>query len=82
MRPKTDEVSVVFGFPRFAWLKRLNTSSRNSSLCDSAYGIGKFLKTKRSTTAKPGPRSVLRPNVPNVPGAFSRKAAVLNQRAI
>ena len=40
--------------------------------------MGKLLNNEKSTVAKPGPRSVLRPNVPNVPCAFSLNAVVSN----
>ena len=70
---------VVLGVPRFTRLKRLKNSARNSNWL-SLNGMGKLLKVEKSTVARPGPRSVFRPSVPKVAGAFSLNAAVLNQR--
>jgi len=67
---------------RVARFNALKNSPRSSILCFSANGIGKLLKSEKPTVAVPGPRSVLRPSVPNVPRAFSRNALVSNQRAV
>ena len=45
-------------------------------------GIRNALNRDASNVASPGPRIVFRPRVPNVPGALSRNAALLNQAAI
>ena len=49
IRPKSALIREVLGLPRFTRLNRLKNSARNSSLCDSANGMTKFLKTEKST---------------------------------
>src|SRR6185295_17519048 len=62
------------GKPRFAWLKRLNTSRRNCTRALPA--SARFLITEKSVFPKPGPRIALRPRLPkwNTPAAFTGSA--------
>jgi hypothetical protein len=46
--------TVVFTFPRFVWFMMLKTSARNWAEILSV--ARKFLKSEKSTSAKPGPR--------------------------
>jgi len=68
---------VEEGSAKFAWLKRLKISVRNSSLTLSLMGM-RLLKI-RSDCQKPGPRRALRARLPNVPGAGMAKAAGLRR---
>src|SRR5258708_4969100 len=82
IRPNKEDDRVAVGLFRLTRLSKLNASNRNSRRCRSENGIEKLLNAEKSTFAIPGPRSVFRPIVPNVPGALSRNAAVLNHRAM
>src|SRR5260370_795034 len=73
--PKLGLVTVATGWPKFVWLNRLKNSARNCN--DWLSTIGMFLNTEQSKFSEPGPRSVSRPELPNVPTAFLAKANVL-----
>ncbi len=77
--PYSGLVNVVFGSFQIGLLNRLNASSRNCTVFEA---IRKLRMIDPSTLVIPGPKNVLRPALPNVPGAFSAYASVLNHRAM
>jgi hypothetical protein len=79
MRPKVGEPRKLSGMLRFGWLKRLKTSARSCRLRRSPRAV--FLTSEALTFSVPGPSRVLRPALPNVPGAGNAKADVSNQRS-
>src|SRR5213593_3928392 len=62
--PNAELPSCPFGFANCGWFSRLNTSSRSS---DATGPIFVFLIIEASMLNCPGPRTVLRPVLPNVP---------------
>ena len=70
IRPKFGDVWVVLGVPRFTQLSALNASMRTCTLVLPP--VENVLCNPRSTFLVPGPRKVLRPELPNVPSAFGR----------
>src|ERR1700739_1358895 len=58
---------------RFLRLNRLNISPAHGGFTRSVIGV--FFTTAKSTVAKFGPRKLLRPIFPNVPGAGCAHAA-------
>src|SRR5262249_44854622 len=79
IRPKFGLPKMRFGRSKFARLKRLKTSHRNSS-SDVPCKCHVFASEK-STFANPGPSTLLRGALPNVNGACSAKQFVLNHCA-
>ena len=79
MRPKFGVPNVRFGMSKFARLNRLKISQRNSSCEEPA--MAHVFAMARSTLANPGPITLFRGALPNVNGAGSAKAAVLNHRS-
>src|SRR5207249_11915554 len=77
--PNEALVGFELAPPQFGWFTMLNTSVRNWRRCRSV--IGKFLRTPRSHSQKPGLRRMLRGCCPNVPAAGCANAALLNQIA-
>src|SRR5262249_10883197 len=79
--PNAELPSCPFGFANCAWFSRLNTSMRIS---EATGPILVFLMTDASMLNCPGPRTVLRPVLPNVPvvSATCWKQLVLNHCAI
>src|SRR5262249_14444791 len=69
---EVPENTVVFGGPRFTWLNALKNSARNCNETRSFRAV--FFKSERSTSARPGPRSVPLPTLPKVPAVGSVKA--------
>src|SRR5882762_11650867 len=65
------------GFEKFAWLKALNASARNSNRMVSR--SGKLLKRLRSTLVNPGPWYLPGPQLPNCPTAGAANAAEFSQ---
>src|SRR5712692_137867 len=76
MRPKFGEFWLVFGVPRFSQLNALNASIRTCSLVRPP--AGNILCSPRSTFLVPGPRRLLRLELPKVPSAFGEYAEVSN----
>ena len=71
------ENRIGFGEPKFERLNMLKNSARNCKLVRSVKLV--FLKTDKSTSARPGPVSVFLPKLPQVPGTGKRKAFGLSQ---
>jgi hypothetical protein len=74
---KAPVPKVVLGWSKFARLKILKNSARNSGARFSLSFV--FLSTAKSTCLKAGPKTVPRPRLPKVPLAGNEKAAGLNQ---
>jgi hypothetical protein len=68
MRPKFGDVWVVFGVPRLIQFSALNASMRTCTF--ALPPAANVLCNPRSTFFVPGPRNVLRPELPKVPSAF------------
>src|SRR5918996_3839653 len=63
IKPKVALLMSGCGFAKFAWFVALSASARNCNFTLSEkFSVRKMLK---SVSKKPGPRSVLRPTVPN-----------------
>jgi len=75
LRPKFAVPTVVPGLLKFTTLKALNPSARYCSRTRSVNR--KFLKIPISKFLNPGPRSALRPRLPNVYCGATAKAAGL-----
>src|SRR5258705_10384862 len=75
---EAPEKTVAFGVPRFVRFSRLKISDLNCKFTRSDRAV--FLKTDRSTSARPGPLYTPRPKFPNVPAAGWTKAAGSYQR--
>src|SRR5437879_3203447 len=81
--PKVAEPTVLPGWAKFGWLKRLKNSERNWTVNRSL--IFMFLIREKSKLLKPGPTVPLRPKLPKTevphPGCSTgmQNAAVLNQ---
>ena len=65
--PGEPPLTFSFGSPKVAVFVRLNASARNCSFIRSV--MTKLRETERSRYLSPGPRSMLRPALPNAPGA-------------
>src|SRR5580704_9203398 len=65
-----------FGVVKLEWLSTLKNSARNCARSRSWIVV--LLATDRSSSESPGPVSVSRPRLPNVPGYGALKAAGLN----
>src|SRR5438876_353372 len=76
MRPKLPELNVVPGLFSTVWFRTLKNSALNCNFKRSAIGI--FFCAEKSMLTVPGPRRMLRPEFPKVPGAFVRKEEVVN----
>src|SRR5215218_7494529 len=73
MRPKFTLPIFPFGLPKFAWLKILKNSDRNSMTLFSPILV-RFIIVK-SKMMSPGPWKTLRPREPNRPGVVLTKPA-------
>src|SRR5436190_1173288 len=76
-RPNDPLVGFVVGLVRFGWFGKLNASARNCTRVP--LGAPTVLNSAMSQLCVCGPRTGLRPALPNVPAAGRVKAAVLNQ---
>ena len=74
---KLDDVMLDDGLLKFAWLKALNASARNSSF--HASWIANVLNTLRSTVCIPGPAKARGATLPNVPSVGAANAAALRK---
>src|SRR5207249_6335721 len=80
IEPYSELVNVVFGSFQIGLFSTLNPSRRNWSVLLPI--IRKFRMIDASALKMPGPKKVLRPALPQVPGACITNASVLNHRAI
>src|SRR5260221_11561904 len=76
IRPYVPAVSVLLGSLKFVWLSKLKNSPRNCNFTLSV--MGKYFAMAKSTLARPGPNTMLRPDFPYVQVAACPKAFVLN----
>src|SRR6266576_754961 len=74
--PKPPEPSVVFGFPKWALLKRLKKLASNLNWRLSPRGVD--LATAKSQLLRPGPRTCPTPELPKVLAAGKAKQLVSN----
>ena len=65
IRPKLVEPILPFGLPKFAWLKTLKNSDRNSMILFSPIFV-RFIRVT-SKLISPGPWNTFRPKLPNRP---------------
>src|SRR5436190_13831542 len=77
MRPNEPLVGLITGTSRLTRFGKLNVSMRNCAR--NPAGGPKFFNSARSQLWYPGPRTGLRPALPNVPAAGRANAAGLNQ---
>src|SRR6266436_1421444 len=82
MVPNAPELRLPFGARKFVWLNRLNASRRNSKAAGPP--SGNRFDIARSICQNFGPRTVLRPALPNgwLGSAGAATHALLNQLLI
>src|SRR5215813_1541896 len=79
MRPNAADVRVALGDPKLGRLIRLKASQRNCTRCDSV--IRNVFDIDTSQPKVPGPSTMLRPALPNVPAALALNTDVLKNFA-
>jgi hypothetical protein len=78
IRPKLGDAKSVTGRAKFAWLAKLKHSTRNCNWRFSA--SEKLFNSDKSTLANPGPRTTLRPALPNFPASVTGSSRRKDER--